>query len=136
MVDRQRVLSFIAAVVGGDHVQAIKDYYHPDASMQENGLPPRKGRDALVAHEAAALERMRIFTHPVTTFLVDGDRVAIEWTFDMTDKIGEVRRMNEIAIQLWRGDRIAEERFFYDSRAVLSPIGKGEPHGSDAKSSS
>mgnify|MGYP000548360594 CR=1 FL=1 len=57
MPDRQRVLEFIDRVVSGDHVGAIEDYYHPDASMQENGAEPRRGRDALVAHEAAVLER-------------------------------------------------------------------------------
>jgi ribosomal silencing factor RsfS len=36
MPTRERVAAFITSVVGGDHVRAIADYYHEDASMQEN----------------------------------------------------------------------------------------------------
>ena len=40
----ERVEAFIAAVVGGDHVRAIADYYHEAASMRENLQTPRQGR--------------------------------------------------------------------------------------------
>jgi hypothetical protein len=52
MPSRARVAAFIASVVGGDHVRAIADFYHENASMQENLQPPRRGRAALTAHEA------------------------------------------------------------------------------------
>ncbi len=79
----------------------------------------------LVAHEAAALKRIaRIHTHPPGTLLIDGDRVAINWTFDITDGEGVTRRMDELALQRWRGERIAEERFFYDP-ASIQPITTG-----------
>jgi ketosteroid isomerase-like protein len=65
MPDRERVEAFVAAVVGGDHVGAIRDFYCEDATMQENAAPPRRGRDALMAHEAKALARLRhMHTHP------------------------------------------------------------------------
>lgn len=32
----------------------------------------------------------------------------------MTGKDGKVRRLDEIALQEWRGEKIARERFFYD----------------------
>jgi ketosteroid isomerase-like protein len=66
MPSRERVEAFIASVVAGDHVRAIADYYHEDASMQENLQPPRRGRDALMAHEAKVLQRWA------------GDRIAEE----------------------------------------------------------
>lgn len=125
MPDRQRVLEFIDRVVSGDHVGAIEDYYHPDASMQENGAEPRRGRDALVAHEAAVLERMTMHTHPVAMHLVDGDLVVIRWTFDMTDAAGVTRRLEELSLQRWVGDRIMEERFFYDPSAARKPLEDG-----------
>jgi len=122
MPDRKRVEEFIRMVVSGDHVRAIEDFYREDASMRENTKEPRRGRDVLVAHEAAALKRMaRIHTHQPEIFLVDGDRVAINWTFDITDGEGVTRRMEELALQRWRGERIAEERFFYDP-ASIQPV--------------
>ena len=57
MPSRERVEAFIAAVVGGDHVRAIADYYHESASMQENLQAPRQSRALLMAHEAKVLER-------------------------------------------------------------------------------
>ena len=37
---------------------------------------------------------------------VEGDRVAIHWIFELTDKTGKIRRFDEIAWQEWRGDKI------------------------------
>lgn len=123
MPERQRVLDFIAVVVSGDHVRAIADFYHPDATMQENSRPPRTGREVLMAHEAAALARLQAMnTHPVKTFLVDGDHVVINWTFDATDQAGTTRRLEELAFQRWQGDRIITERFFYDTATAWQVV--------------
>jgi ketosteroid isomerase-like protein len=46
--------------------------------------------------------------------VVEGDRVAIHWIFELTDKSGKVHRVDEVALQEWRGDKISRERFFYD----------------------
>jgi ketosteroid isomerase-like protein len=119
MPDRARVNAFVAAVVSGDHVGAIADYYHEDASMQENLDPPRQGRDGLMAHEAAVLKRLdTMHTHPDPVVLVDGDHVVVGWTFDATTTDGITRRLNELALQRWVGDRIAEERFVYDTASA------------------
>ena len=119
MPDRKRVEAFIAAVVGGDHVQAIADYYHDDASMQENLKEPRRGRALLMEHEANALKRLqRMHTHPGPPFAIDGDNVAINWTFDATTPDGVTRRLVEVAFQKWKGDRIIEERFYYDTASA------------------
>lgn len=123
MPSRERFEAFVAAVVGGDHVQAIADFYHEDASMQENGLEPRRGRDLLMAHEAKALARVeRMLTHPPRATLVDGDLTVVQWVFDAAGKDGVVRRLEELALQRWRGDRIAEERFFYDTATAFQPV--------------
>lgn len=122
MPSRERVEKFIAMVESGAHVEAIEAFYHPHASMQENGLPPRVGRDVLVAHERAALARMQaVHTHRVETFLVDGDHVVVNWVFEMTEKGGTTRRLEELALQVWEGDRIVRERFFYDPAQMIAP---------------
>ena len=126
MPSRERVQAFIAAVVGGEHVRAIADYYHEDASMQENLQTPRQGRAKLMAHEAKVLERMKMHTHPDPLFLVDADQVVIRWTFDATGKDGVTRRLNELTLQRWRGDRIAEERFVYDSATAWTVVTAAE----------
>jgi hypothetical protein len=122
MPSRERVAAFIAAVVGGDHVRAIADYYHESASMRENLQSPRVGRALLMAHEAKVLERTKMHTHPNPLFLIDGNHVAINWIFDATGGDGVTRRLNEVALQRWDGDRIAEERFVYDSASAWSIV--------------
>ncbi len=123
MPDRQRVEQFIAAVVSGDHVSAIADFYHENASMQENDEAPRSGRAFLMAHEEEALKRVkRMDTFPVETFLVDGDRVVIQWVFEIVDLKGLRRRFEELSLQKWNGDRIQTERFFYDTAKKWAPV--------------
>jgi ketosteroid isomerase-like protein len=114
MPSRVRLDEFIAVVVSGDHAGAIERYYTEDASMQENAAPPRVGRDVLVAHERAALERVKSVTSTCVASVVEGDRVAINWVFDFIDHAGKTTWFDEVALQEWRGDRIFRERFFYD----------------------
>jgi hypothetical protein len=118
MPSRARLNEFIAVVESGDHAGAIERYYAEDASMQENALAPRVGRDVLVTHEKAVLARMENVYSKCLSSLVEGDRVAIHWNFVLTDKSGQVRRFDEIAWQEWRGDKIFRERFFYDPTKI------------------
>ncbi|WP_108811484.1 nuclear transport factor 2 family protein [Sphingorhabdus sp. Alg231-15] len=125
MPSRKRVEQFVDAVVHGDHAKAIEDFYHADASMQENLAPPRRSRENLVAHEKRALANLQeMKTHPPETILVDGDNVVIVWTFDATDKNGVTRRLHEITHQIWSADHILQERFVYDSATAWQIVEK------------
>jgi len=130
MPSRERVNAFVAAVRQGRYVEAIADFYATDATMRENLGATRGGRDALIAHEKAVLGSVkRIATTRTDPVIVDGDRVVIGWTFEMTGQDGVVRRMTELALQTWRGDEIAEEQFFYDPaqlQVILEPATTAE----------
>ena len=41
-------------------------------------------------------------------------RTVIRWQFEFVPASGPTRRMDELAYQLWNGEHIVEERFFYD----------------------
>jgi hypothetical protein len=116
MPSRQTVEAFIARVLSEDHVGAIEDWYHDDAWMQENQAPPRAGgRAALMAQEAATLGRSAsVKTELVGGPVIDGDTVVIRWRFNFEWKDGGSMRMEEVAWQTWRGEKIATETFFYD----------------------
>ena len=114
MPSRARVDEFIAVVEAGDHAGAIERYYTEDSSMQENAAAPRVGRDLLVAHERGVLARMSNVYSKAMSSVVEGDNVAIHWIFELTEKSGKVHRIDEVAMQQWRGDKIFRERFFYD----------------------
>jgi hypothetical protein len=116
MPSRETVEAFVNQVLHGDHVEAIRDWYAHDASMQENQDAPRVGRDVLMAGQAQMLARQaEMKTELVAPPLVDGDRVAIHWRFTFTSKKGHVNSFEEIAWQEWRGDKIWREVFFYDT---------------------
>jgi ketosteroid isomerase-like protein len=115
MPTRDRVDAFIARVVSGAHAEAIEEFYHPDATMQENMNPPRVGREILAAQERATLARHKhVHTHPVTDVFIDGDKVVIHWIFEFSRMDDTVMRIEELAFQIWRGNRIQSERFYYD----------------------
>jgi len=115
MPSRERVAALIRRVEQGQYVEALQEFYADDATMQENGNPPRVGLKALVAHERGVMAAFReIRTMSVDTWLVDGDNVVVRWVFEFTRPDGSRFRMDELALQRWRGDRVAEERFYYD----------------------
>ena len=115
MPARETVDAFVAQVMRGEHVEAIRDWYADDASMQENQDAPRVGRETLMAGEAQMLARMAaVKTEVLSPVLVDGDSVAIHWRFTFTSKKGHTNSFEEIAWQTWRGDKVWREVFFYD----------------------
>ena len=108
--------AFIAQVTSGDHIGAIRDWYHDDAWTQENQSPPRQGgRDALMKQEAAMMERSReVVSELLGGPLVLGDQVAIRWRFKFFFKDGSTMQQEEVAWQTWRDQKIASETFFFD----------------------
>jgi len=116
MPTHERVAEFINAVVTGNHAEAIARFYTEDATMQENANPRRVGRTNLVERERKVTANVAsIVTHTPDYVAIDGDRVTIHWVFDFTHEDGRKRHIDEVAIQIWRGDLIERERFFYDS---------------------
>jgi hypothetical protein len=96
-------------------LEAIQEFYAEDASMQENNDPPRVGLAALLEREKQFLNSIQqMHVSRADSFLVDGDRAAINWIFEITDGEGKRRRLNEVAYQLWQAGKIIRERFYYD----------------------
>ena len=115
MPSRDRVMGLIALVEQGKFVEAIEQYYTEDASMQENGQPPRVGRDLLVETERGLMARfVEMNSAPVGPVFIEDDHVVIRWQFDFTLAGGKKLHLDEIAYQRWRDDRVCQERFFYD----------------------
>ena len=113
---------FIAKVESNAHAEAIEEFYAAGASMQENDKPPRVGRDGLAARERKILARMRsVRSKCIRPVFVNGDYVVIRWLFEFESLEGVKTRMDELAYQRWEGDRVVEEKFFYDPAQVAPP---------------
>ena len=86
--------------------------------MQENLGPLRCGRDTLLAHEKCMLESFEwVRARAASPYLVEGDNVVIRWLFEGRIRDGSDYSLDELARQRWQGDRIIEERFYYDPAA-------------------
>ena len=106
---------FVARVEQNAHTEAIAEFYTPDASMQENQAPPRQGRATLMQAEAKVLAGVKeVRSRCVRPVLIAGDTVVINWIFEFDYPDGRTRRIDEIAHQTWRGDKVWREVFFYD----------------------
>lgn len=119
MPSENTVNTFVQLVETGDYIGALERFYHLNASMQENNEAPRVGRDALIQHERQIMGAFTAITgKSVAEPLIRGDMVAIRWHFAFTAPNGAALELDEIALQTWRGDRIAEEKFFYDPKQI------------------
>ena len=115
MPTANRVKDFLDRVQSNEHVQAIEEFYHVDATMQENLSPPRGPRAALMESERQILAAHKgVVTRLIDPVFINGDQVVIHWVFEFTRPDDTVMRIEELAHQTWRGDRIASERFYYD----------------------
>ena len=124
MPTRERVQAFVALVEAARYVEALEQFYHPHATMQDNQQPPRVGLARLIADERATMARFATMkTDPVTDLLIDGDKVVVRWRFTFTPADGPAILMEELSLQRWDGDRIVEERFFYDPRQTRPSTG-------------
>jgi hypothetical protein len=115
---------FVARVEQNAHAEAVEEFYTENSSMQENQAAARVGREAHVAAERRILSRTKsLSSQCVRPILVNDDHVVIRWKFRFEFHDGSVMQMEELAYQRWEGERIAEERFFYDpaQRALRRP---------------
>jgi ketosteroid isomerase-like protein len=115
MPTRETLERFIARVESNAHAEACAEFYTERASMQENQARPRVGRDLHVAAERKIMARAKsIASRCVRPVLASGDHVVVHWVFRFEWPDGTVTEMEELALQRWEGEKIAEERFFYD----------------------
>jgi ketosteroid isomerase-like protein len=120
MPTKQRVLDFVAHVERGDIIPALERFYADDVVMQQTDGTTTAGRDANIARERDFFGSITVHQHRAISVVVDGDRAAINWLLEFTGGDGVRYRMDQIAFQTWRGDRIAHERFFYDAAGIAA----------------
>ena len=119
MPSRNIVEAFAQRLEEGDFIGAIEQFYTPDAATYENNAAPTVGRDKLVAKERGVLAASReVKSVRIGPSLIEGDNVASPWKFSFTNAEGVTRTLEEIAWQTWRGDKLIEERFYYDPKQL------------------
>ena len=112
--------SFIKAVEQQPHDEVIERFYTENASIQENQNAPRVGRDFLLKYERAALQQAeRVDSICIRPFFQEQNEVMIRWKFKFYWKNNTVSEIEEVAHQVWDGERIQQEHFFYDPQQMI-----------------
>jgi len=113
MPSRDVVEAFARRLEAGEFIEAIEQFCTADAGA------PTVGRDKLVAKERAVLAASKeVGAVRVGPSLIEGDNVASRWIFSFTNSEGVTRTLEEIAWQTWQGDKLIEERFYYDPKQL------------------
>ena len=115
---KPQVLDLISLVENGQMLEAMNRYYAENVAMQENVSPPTVGFAENYAREQAFYGSLKELRFSLVSVVVEGDRAAINWVVDYTTADGTQYRMDEIAIQTWRGGKIVQERYVYDTASL------------------
>jgi ketosteroid isomerase-like protein len=113
MSTRENVQAVIDGIQKGEILETFDAYYADDVVMSENGADERAGKEANRAYEQAFVDGVTFHGAEVGEVLVDGDRAAVEWTFDLTPKGGERVQQRQVAVQVWRDGQVVRETFYH-----------------------
>ena len=101
----------------GKMLEAFEKYYHKDVVMVEATGESRKGKDANRKFEIEFMGMIKEFhgsgVQAITSNEKDGITMVESW-MDVTYKDGNRDKMEEVAVQKWKGDQIIHERFYYN----------------------
>ena len=116
-----RVRDLVGYIQQGRIIDAMYEFYADDTSMQENNNPPTVGLEANVERERKFVDSVRQWKRlDVLSVAVDAERgrtlVQSELEFEGVD--GKPYRIDQVAVQQWRGGKIVHEKFYYDTGAA------------------
>ncbi len=112
MDTRACVTALIAGIRAGRSLDVFDEFYADDVVMNWNGVHDRVGKEA-------NREFREFFTHNVhfhaidaASVLVDGDKAAIEWLYDVTPPGGPRVHRKHVIVQTWKDGKIVRQDFY------------------------
>jgi len=113
MDNRTHVQAVIDGIMAGKILETFDQYYADDVVMSENGVDERVGKAANREYEEAFVNGVEFHGASVGAVIVDGDRAAVEWTFDITPKGGDRVQQKQVAVQQWNNGKVVRETFYH-----------------------
>jgi ketosteroid isomerase-like protein len=110
---RDDVQAVIDGILKGQVLETFDSYYADDVVMSENGVDERVGKATNRKYEEQFVNGVEFHGAEVGTVLVDGDRAAVEWLFDLTPKGGTRVQQRQVALQVWRDGKVVRETFYH-----------------------
>jgi ketosteroid isomerase-like protein len=104
-------------VAQGKMLDAFEKYYHNDVVMVEASGETRKGKEANRKFEVDFMNMIKDVHGTGVNAITSNEKEAttmVESWMDVTMKDGKHSKMEEVAVQKWKGDQIIHERFYYN----------------------
>lgn len=101
----------------GKLLDAFEKYYHVDVVQEEATGEKRVGKEANRKFQTEFMGMIKDVHGTGVTALASDEKEGItmvESWMDVTFKDGNRSKMEEVAVQKWRGDQIVYERFYYN----------------------
>lgn len=98
-------------------IEAFDKYYHNDVEMVESTGEVRKGKTVNRKFQLDFMGMIKEFHGTGVTAITSNEKEAtsmVESWMDVTMKDGKRNKMEEVAVQKWKGDQIIHERFYYN----------------------
>jgi ketosteroid isomerase-like protein len=115
---QSRVTELQKWIAQGKVVEAMSEFYAPDAAMQENSKPPTVGLSANIEREKQFLPMVKEWKgYTVKSIAVDEPTgvATVENVIEFISVQGAPVRMEQVSVQRWRDGKIVHERFYYDT---------------------
>lgn len=119
MTYRERAQDIYEQLQQGKLLDAFDQYYGKDVVMTEP-RGTRKGKAECRAYEEQFLEDIEEFHSLEIVNLASDEENAVtfvESVMDVTFKGGHRAKMEQVAVQRWKGGHIVHERFYYNNEA-------------------
>jgi ketosteroid isomerase-like protein len=120
MPSRQRVKELVEYVESGRILEAIDRFYADDVAMQENSAAPVVGKAVNRERERVFFDSVTVHQNRARSIVADGDHAVINWLLEFTGADGKRYRLDQLAVQTWKDDRIVHERFIYDTATTAA----------------
>ncbi len=110
----EKISALNEMVLGGRPLEAFETFYHPDVAMQENDLPPTRGKEANRQREIEFFSNVTdLRTAEVRGVATGKDMSAVIWYYDYNHKQWGERKYTQVSVQQWKDGLIIHEQFFY-----------------------
>lgn len=111
------VNTFIQLLKSGESLRAMQEFYHEEVVVFENRELARAGLRRCLDYERTQLATQptppsfKLTSHAVNPAT---GHVFLEYMVRFAAPNGRPLRLDEVAVQKWEGDKIVEERFYYE----------------------
>ncbi|MCF8369490.1 MAG: hypothetical protein K9G76_10645 [Bacteroidales bacterium] len=113
----EKVTAMYKMIEEGKMMEAFEKYYHKDVVMIEATGDVREGKDKNREFELQFMGSIKDIHGSGTTGITSNEKTGVtmvESWMDTTFQDGSRMKMEEVAVQYWKGDFIIKERFYYN----------------------